>query len=397
VKTILYDLSPLDTLSRVRGIGRYVRELARGLSRVADEKVDGVRIVGLVRVGWDGSYRITHDIGSFEGSPDVPKPDQADYYRWAYRRRLALFRAVRSIGADVVHLGDPNATPLFMRLAGRCKRIVTCHDLIPSRYPDRYFSYKDGGPIVGSMIARRRYASADLVVAISQATADDLVRLARIPRDRIVRVYNGVDVEGWGAPSTAIPSEVAARYGLQKPFLLYVGDGDWRKNIEGMIGGLSRARAQGLDVELAWAGKLSEARLESLDREARAAGVRDAVRALGYVPDEDLRELYRAALAHLFVSRAEGFGLTVVEAMAAGCPVITTKAGSLGEVAGEAALTVDPEDHAAIGEAIARLCREDALRDRLIERGKERAPQFSNEIQARAMLDVYKRVANGKA
>ncbi len=396
MKTVLYDLSPLDTMSRVRGIGRYVRELARGLARVADE-ARGLRILGLVRVDWDGSYRITHDIGSFEGSPDVPKPDQVDYYRWAYRRRLALFRAVRSIGADVVHLGDPNATPLLWGLAGGCKRVVTCHDLIPSRYPDRYFSYKDGGPIVGSMIARRRYATADLVVAISQATADDLVHIANIPRDRIVRVYNGVDVERWAAPSQAIPSEVAARYGLNKPFVLYVGDGDWRKNVEGMVGGLARARAQGLDVELAWAGKLAPARLESLEMQARAAGVSDAVRALGYVPDEDLRELYRAARAHLFVSRAEGFGLTVVEAMAAGCPVITTKAGSLAEVAGDSALTVDPEDHEAIGEAIARLCREDALREELIERGRNRAPQFSNEIQARAMLGVYERVANGKA
>lgn len=397
MKTILYDLSPLDTLSRVRGIGRYVRELARGLSRVAKSEGEGLRIVGLVRVGWGGSYRITHDIGSFEGSPDVEKPTQSDYYRWAYRRRIALFRAVRSIGADVVHLGDPNATPLLMRFAGGCKRIVTCHDLIPSRYPDRYFTYKDGGPVVGSMIARRRYSTADLVVAISQATADDLVRLARIPRERIVRVYNGVDVERWGAPSTAIPSDVANRYGLKKPFVLYVGDGDWRKNIEGMIGGLARARAEGIEVDLAWAGKLAPSRIESLEREARAAGVSDAVHALGYVPDDDLRELYRAARAHLFVSRAEGFGLTVVEAMAAGCPVITTKAGSLAEVAGDSALAVDPEDHAAIGEAIARLCRQDSLRDELIERGKERAPQFSNEIQARAMLDVYKRVANGKA
>lgn len=396
MKTILYDLSPLDTLSRVRGIGRYVRELARGLGRLA-KQADDVRIVGLVRVNWDGSYRITHDVGSFEGSPDVPKPDQADYYRWAYRRRLALFRAVRSIGADVVHLGDPNATPLFWSLSGGCKRIVTCHDLIPSRYPHLYFSYKDGGPVVGAMIARRRYATADLVVAISQATADDLVHIAKIPRERIVRVYNGVDVERWGAPSNAKPAEVAARYGLTKPFVLYVGDGDWRKNVEGMVAGLARARAQGIDVELAWAGKLSPARLESFERHAREAGVADAARALGYVPDDDLRELYRAARAHLFVSRAEGFGLTVVEAMAAGCPVITTKAGSLGEVGGEAALTVDPEDHAAIGEAIARLCRDDGLRDELIARGKERAPQFSIDVQARAMLDVYRRVAFGKA
>ena len=86
-----------------------------------------------------------------------------------------------------------------------------------------------------------------------------------------------------------------------------------------------------------------------------------AVLRLGYVSDDELRVLYRAARAHLLVSRCEGFGLTVVEAMAAGCPVVTTKGGSLSEVAGDAALQVDPENLAAIGDALVRLCREPEL------------------------------------
>lgn len=395
MKTILFDLTPLDTLSRVRGIGRYVRELASGLSRLEIANSD-LRIVGLTRLGLTGDYRLTHDIGSFEGSPDVPRPSQADHYRWAYRRRLALFRAVRSIGADVVHLGDPNATPLFMGLSG-AKTIVTCHDLIPSRFPERYFSYKDGGPVVGAIIARRRYSRADVVVAISDATADDLVRFAGVPRRRIERIYNGVDVARWSAPSSLDQERVVNEHGLgARPFVLYVGDGDWRKNADGMIQGLARARARGVDVDLAWAGKLSLSRIEDIERLANAAGVSASLRRLGYVKDEELAVLYRAAKAHLFVSRAEGFGLTVVEAMAAGCPVIATRAGSLGEVAGDAALTVDPEDHEAIGDAIARLCEDDGLREDLIHRGRERATLFSHERQASAMLSLYRRTAYGE-
>lgn len=396
MKTVLYDLTPLDTQSRVRGIGRYVRELAKGLARLGPQ--GDLRIVGLTRLGWDGEHETTDDIGSFEGNRDVPQPTQADHYRWAYRRRVALFRAARRLGADLVHLGDPNATPLLMSLAP-CVRVVTCHDLIPARFPERYYSYKDGGPLVGRLIEMRRYRSADLVVAISDATADDLVRFMRVPRERIVRVYNGVDVERWGREPDGDPNAIAQKHGLARPFVLYVGDGDWRKNADGMMAGLARAReGHGLDVELAWAGHLKPERAEEIDRAAERAGVAHAVRRLGFVSDDDLAALYRVARAHLFVSRAEGFGLTVVEAMAAGCPVITTRAGSLGEVAGDAALTVDPEDHVAIGGAIARVCRDDALRADLARRGRARAPAFSNEAQATGMLAVYRRaLAEGRA
>jgi glycosyltransferase involved in cell wall biosynthesis len=114
------------------------------------------------------------------------------------------------------------------------------------------------------------------------------------------------------------------------------------------------------------------------------------VRRLGFVSDSDLAVLYRAAQAHLLVSRYEGFGLTVVEAMACGCPVITTDGGSLSEVAGDAALKVDPENHADIGDALARVCREPQLRAELSKNGKERAPLFSRSAQAHAMARAYR-------
>ena len=107
--------------------------------------------------------------------------------------------------------------------------------------------------------------------------------------------------------------------------------------------------------------------------------------------DPDLAVLYRSAVAHILVSRLEGFGLTIVEAMASGCPVVTTKAGSLAEVAGDAALVVDPEDHAAIGTALARLAQEPKLRAECISRGRERAPRFSRRAFAKETAGVYRR------
>jgi glycosyltransferase involved in cell wall biosynthesis len=125
---------------------------------------------------------------------------------------------------------------------------------------------------------------------------------------------------------------------------------------------------------------------------AERAGVADSLRMLGFVSDDELSVLYRAARAHVLVSRCEGFGLTVVEAMASGCPVLTTRGGSLDEVAGDAALTVDPDDHPGIGAAFVRLFSDDALFADLAERGRKRAPQFSRAVQATAIARAYRRL-----
>jgi glycosyltransferase involved in cell wall biosynthesis len=141
---------------------------------------------------------------------------------------------------------------------------------------------------------------------------------------------------------------------------------------------------------LVWLGKLSDERTRALHAEAEALGAASACKFLGYVADSALKAVYRAALATLFVSRAEGFGYPVLEAMASGCPVVTSNVSSLPEVAGEAALLVDPGNPEAIAEAIASLAREPALRQALKLRGLERARQFSLAAQARETLAVYR-------
>jgi glycosyltransferase involved in cell wall biosynthesis len=262
--------------------------------------------------------------------------------------------------------------------------------LVPTRFPDRYFGARDGGALVGKRIERRRYRSADLVVAISDATRDDAVSLLGVPADRIVTVHNGIDVAKWAAAPPDVDS-VLARLGLLgRPFVLYVGGSDWRKNVEGMMAGLARARSSGVDLRLAWAGHLQEKHMRRVEAEATKHGVLDAVQRLGYVNDHDLAALYRAARCHLLVSRCEGFGLTVLEAMASGCPVVTTEGGALAEVAGDAALRVNPEDPQAIGDALLRVSSDADLRADLVARGRDRAPMFSRAAQARAMARVYR-------
>lgn len=391
-RTLLVDLTPLDTPTRHRGNGRYLRELALGLAAVPAAELGGLRLLALTQLEADGRCAVTDDLASFAGSASLPSPGQRDHYRWAYARRLGLWRAVRGLAVDGVHLGDPNAKPLLMGLS-RCKTIVTCHDMIPLVYPERYLGWKDGGPLLGRMIERRRYRSAARVVAISEATRRDLERFVGLPEGRVSLVYNGIDLASWAATPTIATADVLARFGLgARPFVLAIGAADWHKNPEGTIAGFAAARRAGLDLELAWVGRLRPSHVAAIEAAARAHGVLEHVRRVGFVDDAELAVLLRAALAHVLVSHCEGFGLTVVEAMAAGCAVITTHGGSLAEVAGDAALTVDPNDHEAIGAAMGSLARSPSLRERLVALGHARAPRFSRDAQARAMIAVYRDV-----
>ena len=388
---LLLDLAPLATPGGARGIGRYIRELARGLSELDPAELDGIELLGLASLGWNGSYKIVDDIGAFVANTGTALHATRDYYSWAYRQRLLLWQAARRVGATAVHLCDPHATPRLLRLAG-VKKIVTCHDIIPTRFPEHYFGPGDGGPVIGRYIERQRYRSADLVIAVSDATRHDVCTLLEVPERRVVRVYNGVDVERWAATPAMAAEPVLHKHGLSgRPYALYVGGSDWRKNVEGMLAAIGRIRQHGGELDLAWVGHLQPAHLERVQTTAREAGAAESFKYLGYVGDDELAILYRNALAHLLVSRLEGFGLTVVEAMASGCPVVTTHAGSLAEVAGDAALTVDPEDPAAIAAALKRLMDEPALGADLAARGIARAPLFSRHAQAKATAAAYRR------
>jgi len=257
-------------------------------------------------------------------------------------------------------------------------------------FPKQYLSAVDGGPTIGRWIARRPYSAADHIVAISDATKSDLIREFEINPNQVSRVYNGVDIAAWERATPESALRAVDRFGLSpQGYLLYVGDVDWRKNVEGMVLGLAWAKKHGTVLTLALAGLLSDEKHKRLMSLAKAAGVEDLVRCLGFVGDDDLLALYRGSVAHLFVSRAEGFGLTVVEAMAAGCPVITTRKTSLEEVAGNAAALVDPEREEEIGQAIVQLATNQQERTRLIALGVEQAKRFPVRAQAQGMVDVW--------
>jgi glycosyltransferase involved in cell wall biosynthesis len=384
---VLVDLSVLSTSTRLRGIGRYVSELTRGLVAVQRDWAD-LELVFLERLGLDGRVTLSRDPeAALARLCNDPPRARA---RWSYPLRLFARRAAHAAGAGLLHLPAPGATPLGLE---GTRTVTTCHDLIPYRYPERYAQIEDGFRWGRRALDRRRYLAADHVIAISRATAADLERFLGVEAERVSVVLSGIDRARWTADTHASDAEHLAALGLQKRrFVVYVGDADWRKNSEGMFRALARVRETEPALELVWVGKLSQERTRSLQAQAEALGVAGGCQFLGYVPDRALQAVYRAALATLFVSRAEGFGYPVLEAMASGCPVVTSNVSSLPEVAGDAALLVDPENPVAIAQAIVSLASDPTLRQDLKRRGLQRARRFSLESQARETLAVYRRL-----
>lgn len=382
--TVLFDATILSTDTRTRGVGRYVVDLVTEMGRLgADE---GVRLRYLTRIERTGATTIVDDAD--DAVERLLATPELDYYDWAYRLRLGSWLASRRAGADILHTPHTFATPLF---DPKAVRLVNCHDLVPLRFPEHYVNYKDGFRVGRKLLDTRRTRRADHIIAISEATATDLESLLDVPREKITVIHMGLTAANWPSERGDDDAERVAGVGIAGPYVLYVGAADWRKNPEGMLRAVARARDRGHDVELVWAGRLSEKSRATLEGDAARLGAR--LRLVGYVDDATLQALYRQAIATLFCSYCEGFGYPIIEAMALESPVITSDCSALCEVAGDAALLVDPARPDQIADAIVRLLEDEGARDALRERGRVRAKTFTCERMARETLQLYRRLA----
>jgi len=284
-------------------------------------------------------------------------------------RLAALSLVAHSAGVDLIH--TVYVLPPFV---GR-PSVVTIHDISFERYPEffsRRFRLRD------RLFIRDAARRASRVITVSETSRRDLVELWRVPADRVVAIHNGVD--GVFGPGLNEPEEGS----LDPLRVLAVGTLQPRKNLGRLLDAtaiVARKRRVLLRV-VGPDGYQGEA------IRSRIVG-RAEVEVLGYVDRATLADEYRRAHLLVYPSLYEGFGLPVVEAMASGTPVVTTSGGSLPEVAGDAALIVDPLDVSAIAAAIERIADNGALRAELRLRGLARARAFSWATAARQHVDCY--------
>jgi glycosyltransferase involved in cell wall biosynthesis len=356
------------------GIARYAVELAAALARRDDVELHlftGLDAPEPLRsADWLDAVKLTR-LPVRVGSPPFHLAAQL-----AVLPPLALARRL-----DLVH-SPANGGPV--KVPG-LKWTVTLHDTIWLRAPEQW-STPD------AVRKMRRFAiptvkRADRVLTDSEDAARDLHELLGIPRERIDAVHLGVRVDP-AAPATPEP-ELRARLALHDdPVILCVAQKRPYKNQEALVRALADERLAQTRLVLPGAPTAYEEELRAL---ARELGVDGRVHLLAWLEDADLEGLYRLARCVALPSRLEGFGLPVLEAMARGVPVTCSDRTALPEVAGDAALQVDPDDGEAVTAALARLIADEALRRDLAARGRERAARFTWEATAEATMVSYRR------
>ncbi|MEW6440803.1 MAG: glycosyltransferase family 1 protein [bacterium] len=239
----------------------------------------------------------------------------------------------------------------------------------------------------------RRYEQvcrqADWILAVSRHTGRDLQEHFGVPERKIRVIHEGVE-ERFRPLDRAHCADVLEHYGLAGPYVLFLGGLSYRKNVSRMLdafSGLDPKSCRG--VKFVIGGETGHG-AEPLLEQIGSPDLRDRVRWIGYVPPEVLPCLYSQARAFCFVTLYEGFGLPVLEAMACGTPVVAATTGSLPEVAGDAALLVDPCDTGRIRAALLEVLEDAGSRERLQRAGRARAREFSWRKAAEGTLAYYR-------
>lgn len=349
------DVSPLHTGHKVRGIGFYTQRLVKALKKVQKFKPQKFEI-----------------------------------------RELKSEKEIRKQEYDLLHI--PYFNPYFITLPWpwQIKKpiVVTIHDLIPVKYPDHYPPGIKGK--LRWQMQKLLLKQARLVITDSFASKYDIGSYAKYPLDKIYVTYLAAGEEFCRLEDGNWKLEVREKYDLPKKFCLFVGDINWNKNIPSLVKACEKIKMPLVIVgKQAVSNDYDKNHVENKDlvwlqnKVTKQRGDK-ATRLLGYVPTSDLVKIYNLATVYCQPSFDEGFGLPVLEAMACGCPVVSSNQGSLLEVVGDAGILVEPNvDN--LSKAIKKLHSNDSNDySVLVEKGLQRAKKFSWQKTAVETSKIYR-------
>ncbi len=297
-------------------------------------------------------------------------------------RSFAAERALPA-GIELFH-----ATDHYIPRLRHLPVVATIHDVIPFSYP-QWFS-----PLQRAYHAflRRSMRWADHIITVSDYSKQEICRVLKRPPNDITVVHNSFDPAWTDQDSAAWIKTVRHKHGITRPYIIFVGTIQKRKNLDALISAMARLPAATANtVELVVVGKPAK---HDAGENKKLQQLVDAKKArwLYYVASDELRTLVRGAQCLVFPSLAEGFGIPVIEAFAAGTPVIASNATSIPEVAGDAAKLFSPDAPDQLTEALTAVLADPALRAQMIDRGKARASDFSWNRSAEATMAVYRQV-----
>nr|WP_324603562.1 glycosyltransferase family 1 protein [Pseudanabaena biceps] len=348
-----------NVLFKSTGISNYTKNVFPYLKSIAP-----ILLSSEVHAGFE-SYLIPDNLTSEQGTKG-----HLNRLIWTQFQLPKIYRKLKS---KLLFSPIPEA-PLF----SNCFSVVMVHDFIPLRFPKRF------SPLtpyhlyyVPQVLNQSKH-----IICNSQSTAEDIVRFCHIPSNKITPILLAYD-------SNHFRPVIDERFNTRFPYFLYIGRHDPYKNISRLISAFANVPSN-LECQLWLAGPSDNRYTPRLKEQIQELGLTNQVKFLDYVPYDDLPKIISGAIALVFPSLWEGFGLPVIEAMACGTPVITSNLSSLPEVAGDAAILIDPYNVAEITDAMQAIANDAGLRSHLSQLGLQRATQFSWEKTGKATVEVLK-------
>ncbi len=367
---VIFDYQAFS-LQQYGGISRYICALAENLSRSPDVKV---QILAPLYVNQYLRDLNSSHVGMVRGVYMHPLPRLG---KWV-ANISSLFFAVAANGTcpDIVHETYYSGCPTYK---GSAARVLMVHDMIHERFPDSFFPNDPVAKNKALAIAR-----ADHIFCNSECTRRDLIETCNVPESKVSVTYLGYDtLSAFGQVASALVGP--------KPYLLYVGSRHGYKNFEGLIKAFASSALLKTDTRIVCfgGGPLTGVERDLLTQLKLSVG--DVVQIGGN--DERLAALYQGAMAFVYPSKYEGFGIPPLEAMSLGCPVVCSNTSSIPEVVGNAGAYFDPNDTESMRDAIESVLQSAGRQQELVALGGARVQTFSWERCATETLDVYRKLA----
>ncbi|RXE55921.1 glycosyl transferase family 1 [Methanoculleus taiwanensis] len=361
-----------DRLDRpLTGIGNYVQNILHEFSQMSTNIA-----FNTIRYKKSEEFDNINEIilaNPFEGLM------KKSYYPWHLYMQLSL--RMKPVDLDVLHC--PESASIFTQIPDT-KKIITVYDTTPVLFPE---TFTKGTLLRYKILFSKSISSSDMVISISNSTKQDLIRYFHVPEDKITVIHLAADDCYQVLPHSAIQI-FRDRYKLDYPFILYVGTLEPRKNLSTVIKAFYQLKKEGLKHKLVIAGGKGW-KYNTIFQLVSDLNLEKDVCFTGYVPKNDLPALYNAADVFVYPSLYEGFGLPPLEAMACGCPVITSNTSSLPEVVGDAGIMINPHDYEKLAEAIDSVLSGVELKKQLSKMGQARAAEFSWKRCAKETCKVY--------
>jgi len=350
--------------------------LGKGLGRYTQEITDNI-----IKLDTQNEYVVflcKENFLEFKCDGERVKKVLADARWYSLAEQIIMPYLIFKNKIDLMHFPHFNI-PLFCPT----KFVVTIHDLILTKFPSTRATTL--GPLMYKiknlgyrLIISSAIRKAQKVIAVSEFTKNDIVSYFKADPEKIIVTYEGVaDFDRDGKEENS---------GIKYPYLLYVGNAYPHKNLEGLVKVFGKMNKKHADLKLVLVGKEDY----FYKRVKDSAKDNDAVIFMGYVPDSGLKELYKKAVAYVFPSLYEGFGLPPLEAMAFGCPVVSSDKASMPEILGDAALFFNPEDEKDFENKLDAILENENLRKELIQKGYAQIKKYSWDDCVKKTLEIYR-------